>query len=257
METSPVVAKQLMEDAVEIARGAGAVTLEWFGGNALAVETKADGSPVTAADKAAERYIREQVDRVAPSSGFVGEEEGSAPGTSGLTWYIDPIDGTVGFARGVPLYATLLAVNDAFGPAIGVIHIPATGETVWAGRGLGAWNADGPISVSKTSSMDKVLVTTSSVRRWGTPVYDRVVATGAKIMGWGDGYGWLMVASGRADAMVDLHGGCPWDFAPVPVIMSEAGGKFTALDGTESIETSCGVASNGLVHDVLLQLING
>jgi len=233
------------------------MTLQWFGNADLAVETKDDGSPVTEADKAAERYIREQIERVAPDSSLVGEEEGSSQGPSGLTWYIDPIDGTKGFARGVPLYATLIAVEDEHGPAIGVIHLPATNETVWAGRGLGCHTPAGPARVSKTSSLAGSFVTTSSVSRWGSDVYGRVDSAGVDIRGWGDGYGFFMVATGRVDAMIDLNGGSPWDYAPLPVIISEAGGRFSCLSGTSSISTPSVIASNGILHDDLLRAVNG
>ncbi len=246
-----------MEVAVKIARGAGDVTLKWFRSSDLSVETKSDGSPVTEADKAAERYIREEIEKFAPNSSLVGEEEGKSAGTSGLTWYIDPIDGTKGFTRGVPLYSTLIAVNDEYGPAVGVIHIPPTNETVWAGRGLGCFTDAGAARVSAKNNLDDAYITTSSVSRWGVDVYARLDAQGANIRGWGDGYGFLMVATGRVDAMIDLHGGNPWDYAPLPVIISEAGGRFSCLDGTTSIDTPSVIASNGIIHEDLLRAVNG
>lgn len=256
MTNLPPASKELMESTVGIARAAGELTLRWFRQASLGVETKSDGTPVTAADRAAERFIREQVETITPGSSIVGEEEGSSAGTSGLTWYIDPIDGTKGFARGVPLYSTLIAVDDEYGPAIGVIHIPPTGETVWAGRGLGAWTEDGPACVSATSSLEQAYVTTSSVRRWGTTVFGRVCDAGAEIRGWGDGYGFLMVATGRVDAMIDVGGGNVWDFAPLPVIISEAGGRVSALDGSPTVTTPSVVASNGVLHEDILKLVN-
>lgn len=249
--------QELMEVVLDIAKAAGDITLRWFQDSALEVETKGDGTPVTQADKAAERYIRERIQDFAPNSTLVGEEEGSIEGTSGLTWYIDPIDGTKGFARGVPLYSTLIAVNDEYGPAVGVIHIPATSETVWAGRGLGCFSNNGPARVSSTADLSQAYVTTSSVSRWGDDVYSRVNGAGMDIRGWGDGYGFLMVATGRMDGMIDLHGGSPWDYAPMPVIFSEAGGRFSALDGTPSIDTPSVVATNGVLHDAILGAVNG
>lgn len=242
---------------VEIARGAGELTLDWFGGRHIEVETKQDGTPVTVADRAAERYVREQVDKLAPGSSLIGEEEGKSSGSGPLTWYVDPIDGTKGFARGVPLYATLIGVHDEHGPAVGVIYIPATREMVWAGRGRGAWTPEGRAVVSTTSSLDGSFITTSSVSRWGPEVFGRAWAARVDVRGWGDGYGFLMAATGRVDAMVDLRGGNVWDFAPLPVIFDEAGGCVSAPDGTPSIHTSSIVASNGLLHEAVLRLVNG
>jgi histidinol-phosphatase len=258
---SPVAAsKDLMEAAVAIARQAGKLTLDWFGSSELTVDLKGDGSPVTEADRAAERFIREEIERNFPGSSVVGEEEGISKGNPDLVWYVDPIDGTKGFSRGVPLFATLLAVNDEHGPAVGVVAIPGTGDVVWAGRGLGAWTDDGPAHVSATSSLRGAYVSTSSVTRWGTECFGRFVDAGVDVRGWGDGYGFFMAATGRIDAMIDLmptSGPHPWDFAPIPVIMSEAGGRYSALDGSPSIDAPSAVASNGVLHDELLQLVNG
>ena len=157
----------------------------------------------------------------------------------------------------MPLYATLLAVDDEHGPAVGIIHIPATGETVWAGRGLGAFSNHGAARVSEVASLDGAYVTTSSVSRWGCDVFQRIDQAKIDVRGWGDGYGYLMVATGRIDAMVDLGAGMPWDYAPLPVIISEAGGKFTDLSGEVNIHSQSIVASNGFLHEDLLRVING
>lgn len=242
---------------LEIAEAGGRKTLDYFAKTDLEVDWKEDGSPVTAADKAAERVIRDGIDDLAPNSSIVGEEEGYKAGGDGLTWYVDPIDGTKGFTRGVPLYATLVAVNDEWGPLASAIHIPATGEAVWAGRGCGAFTHRGRATVSSTALVSDAWITTSSVKRWGRDVYGRADDQVANLCGWGDGYGFLMVAEGRIDAMVDLGGGSAWDFAPMPVIMHEAGGRFSDLDGSVSFEGPSGVASNGLIHDDLLKVVNG
>jgi histidinol-phosphatase len=257
MQTAPPAPQSFVDDVIAIAKGGGDLTLEWFRSARLQVETKSDGTPVTEADRAAERYIRERIEELTPGSRLVGEEEGTSEGTSGYTWYIDPIDGTKGFARGVPLYSTLVAVEDEHGYVAGVIHIPATGETVWAGRGLGAHTNDGPAHVSAAEGLEGSYVTTSSVSRWGSDVFTRVLHAGMDIRGWGDGYGFLMAATGRVDAMVDLGVGKPWDFGPMPIIMSEAGGRFSDLDGEPTITSPSAVATNGTIHDALLRSING
>lgn len=258
MSTTPAAEERFVEEVVTIAKGGGDLTLEWFQSARLQVETKADGTPVTNADRAAERYIRERVEVLAPGSKIVGEEEGVSEGTAGtFTWYIDPIDGTKGFARGVPLYSTLIAVEDEHGPLVGVIHIPATGETVWAGRGRGAWTNEGPASVSATERLEGAFVSTSAVGRWGSDAFTRVLHAGMDIRGWGDGYGFLMAATGRIDAMVDLGVGKPWDYGPMPLIMTEAGGAFSDLDGEVTIHSPSVIASNGRIHDELLRVVNG
>ena len=257
MPTVPPADKALLDAAVEVARSGGAVTTKWFRHNALEVEAKGDGTPVTQADKAAEHVIRDHIDAVSPEATIIGEEHGTDPGTSGLTWYVDPIDGTKAFMRGVPMYSTLIAVDDEHGAAVGVIYIPATEEIIYAGRGLGCFTQDGIARVSATETIDKAFVSSSCNSRWDDGVYERLRAGGATLVGWGDGYGFLMAASGRIDAMVDLGGGSIWDFAPMRVIMAEAGGRYSARDGSTSIRTRDGIASNGLIHDALLKAITG
>src|SRR5215204_3972338 len=125
---APPVDRALLDEAVELVREAGRLTLEWFRDPALAIERKGDGTPVTAADKAAERFLREQLEARHPTDGILGEEEAPVTGTSGRRWVIDPIDGTKAFTHGVPLYSNLLALEDEHGPALGVINLPALGE---------------------------------------------------------------------------------------------------------------------------------
>ena len=134
---APPVERWLLGEAVALARAAGDLTLQWFRQADLVVDDKADGSPVTEADRAAERLLREQIGARYPDDAIVGEEEAETTGTSGRRWIIDPIDGTKAFSRGVPTYCNLVAFEDEHGPAIGVINLPALNETVYAGRGLG------------------------------------------------------------------------------------------------------------------------
>src|SRR5262245_17088823 len=155
------VDKQTLADAIDLVQRAGALTLEWFGSAALRVETKGDGTPVTEADRAAERFLREQIGQRFPDDAIVGEEEPDHRGTSGRTWTIDPIAGTKAFTRGVPLYANLLALDDEDGPAIGIINIPALGEIVAAGRGVGCTHNGAPCRVSATSDLSSAYASTS------------------------------------------------------------------------------------------------
>ena len=138
----------LLEVAVDLVRQAGRMTLDWFRSDDLEIERKGDGTPVTAADKAAEQFLRDEITARFPDDAIIGEEQAARDGRSGRTWIIDPIDGTKAFTHGVPLYTNLLAMNDADGPAIGVVNMPALGETVYAARGCGCFVDGRPARVS-------------------------------------------------------------------------------------------------------------
>ncbi len=250
----PPVDPALLAQAVEWAQAAGRLTLDWFRRADLDVDLKGDGTPVTAADKAAERFLREQIIAAHPLDAIVGEEEADTTGSSGNTWFIDPIDGTMAFTRGVPLYCNLLAMNDQYGPAIGVINLPAIGQTVWAGRGLGCFEDGIPCTVSATTTMADAYVSTSSYSHWAEPSLLAIKRSGAKMRTWGDGYGFALVATGRIDVMIDPQVAL-WDVAPMPVILAEAGGQFSDFQGQNDPSTGSGVASNGVIHEQVLALL--
>ena len=264
----PAVAARLA--AARAAAGlAAAETLRWFGGEALVVDTKADASPVTQADRAAEAILRRELLAAFPDDAFLGEETGGTPGSSGYEWVVDPIDGTKSFIRGVPLYATLVGCRQAGRGVLGVIVIPALDETVYAARGGGAWHVRGAAAavaarVSRRRAPAAALVCSSdftSFARWGGGATAGVAARGrleaacGLVRTWGDGYGYLLVATGRADIMIDplLH---PWDAAAVETVVVEAGGRFTDWAGRERIDAGDGVATNGLLHDAVLGLLS-
>ncbi len=249
--TAPPVDQATLDTAVSLLRAAGERTLRWFRSDDLAVERKADGTPVTAADKDAERFLREQLADAFPGDGVLGEEEAPTPSTTGRRWLLDPIDGTTAFTCGVPLYSNLLALEDEHGIAVGVVHLPALGETVWAGRGLGCWSDRGPARVSTHATLDGAYVMSSSFSHWPPGTVAALEAAGAILRTWGDGYGYALVATGRAAAMVDPTVE-PYDIGPMPVLLAEAGGRFTDLRGDVAIDTGSGIASNGLVHDAVL-----
>jgi len=256
MAEAPAVDRELVEFAVEVARAAGELTLEWFGNADLSVDHKGDGSPVTAADLAAETLMRTRLLERFPDDAVIGEEHQDTEGTSGRTWVIDPIDGTKAFTKGVPLYSNLLALVDDHGPAIGVINLPALGECVWAGRGLGAFHNGEPCHVSKHASLDGAYAMTSGFGYWPQPALHSVLDSPLVLRTWGDAYGYALVATGRAEAMIDPLAN-PWDVAPMAVIIPEAGGRYTTFDGAEGPDawkTGSGVATNGAVHDALLAL---
>lgn len=259
---APSVDDDLLTWAVELTKEAGRRTLTRFRADDLAIESKGDGTPVTEADKDAEAYIRSELTRTHPNDAVLGEEEGSAGGTSGRRWVIDPIDGTKAFMRGVPLYSNLTALEDEHGWAVAVINLPAIDECVYAGRGLGCFQDDRngerrPASVAPRAATP--FLTASGFTHFDEDALLSVKRAGWALRTWGDGYGYALVATGRADAMVDPSAAL-WDVAPMPLILSEAGGRFTTYDGrelgTDDPQSCSGVATNGDGHDELVALLN-
>lgn len=250
----PAASPQLLADAVQIATEAGQRTLNWFLSPNLPIDIKDDGSPVTAADRDAEAFIRAELAGRYPDDAVAGEEEADIDGTSGQAWMIDPIDGTKAFTRGVPLFSTLISVTDQYGPAVGVIVLPALNEVVSAGRGLGAFHNGTPCGVNTTAEMAKSYACTSAIDLWSAAQLASVQATGAAVRTWGDAYGYALVATGRAEAMIDPIASV-WDLAPMLVILPEAGGRFTDLSGNPSAVGGSGLGTNGLLHDVYLQAL--
>lgn len=246
----------LLATAVRIANLAAEVTLFHFRHDDLAIDRKGDGTPVTVADREAERLVRFELEQLFPDDGILGEEEAEKVGTSGRRWIVDPIDGTKAFSRGVPTYTTLLALEDADGIALGVIGVPALGEFVSAGRGLGCFLNDQPCHVNQHAGLDGACISTSGFNPWSDEALLRVKDRAVQLRTWGDGYGYVLVATGRIEAMVDPVAEL-YDLAPMPIILSEAGGRFTSYDGLEGPGHGHGVATNGLVHDEVLALLRG
>jgi histidinol-phosphatase len=251
------VDQTLVRQAVDLARQAGEISLKWFRSSDLQVDRKGDGTPVTEADRSIERFLREEIGRLYPGDGVLGEEEPEAVGSTGRRWIVDPIDGTKAFTHGVPLYSNLLAVEDANGLVVGVVNVPAIGEMVWAGRGGGCfWNGQ-PAHVSQRDRLPGSYVTTSGYDGWDDDALLRVKRARTQLRTWGDGYGYLLVATGRIEAMVDPIAE-RYDLAPMPVIIAEAGGRFSDFAGRDgAIDGGNGVATNGRLHDDLLSALNG
>jgi histidinol phosphatase-like enzyme (inositol monophosphatase family) len=252
---APPVDPALLDEAVALARRAGELTLRWFRNADLVVDRKGDGTPVTEADRGAERLLREVLGERFPHDAISGEEEADTAGDSGRRWIIDPIDGTKAFTHGVPLYSNLVALHDEHGPALGVINLPALGETVYAGRGLGCFCDGAPARVSSRTSISDAYVMCSSVgASWPDDALHRVRHSGLKLRTWGDGYGYALVATGRAEAMLD-YGIAPYDVAAMPVILCVAGGSFSDWAGAARIDSGTAIASNGALHEELLTLL--
>jgi histidinol phosphatase-like enzyme (inositol monophosphatase family) len=267
----PVEDLNMANDAVQerlqlarrIAREAGRLTLDYFNRDDVQVERKKDDSPVTVADRRAEELLRERIVEAFPSDAIHGEECSDRSGTTGFRWILDPIDGTKSFIHGVPLYSTLVAVEQAGRSVAGVIYVPALNECVYAATGHGAWREVGesepqPARVSKCARLAEGLFVTSEVATFEEigkrDVYDRLQDAARLSRSWGDAYGYLLVATGRAEVMVDPVMEV-WDAGPMPPIMTEAGGTFTDWQGRPSIESRQGVATNGRVLDEVMALL--
>ena len=249
---TPEADQAIVDMAIELATAAGALTRKWFDRGTVEFDTKDDGSPVTEGDKAAERYLREQITLAFPTDAIIGEEEDNRDGTSGRTWIIDPIDGTKTFTHGVPLYGTLLSVVDEHGPAVGVIVMPALDEVISAGRGLGARHNGRETSVNDHEDFDSSYIMTSGLEYWPDPVErDRLVNSAATMRTWADAYAYVLLATGRCEAVIDPLVKI-WDIAPMQVIIPEAGGKLSDQAGDEWTEGRHIVATNGKVHDRVL-----
>jgi myo-inositol-1(or 4)-monophosphatase len=226
----------------------------------LQVETKADNSPVTIADRKAEEVLRGLMERHTPGYGIVGEEFGGEPTGKGREWVIDPIDGTKAFIHGVPLFGTLLALLEEGRPVVGVCAMPALGLVLAAAAGSGCRLDGVPCRVSPAASIEESLLldgSSTTMERLGYGERWAALRKRAKLhRGWGDCYGHLLVAAGRAEAMVDPVVSI-WDVAPFAVILPEAGGRFTALSGKDSILEKSGVSTNGRIHEAVLAGMRG
>jgi histidinol-phosphatase len=235
----------------------------------LVIETKPDRSFVTDADKAIERSIRERIAGAFPAHGLVGEEYGDAGRDASVRWYIDPIDGTHNFMRGVPLFGTLLGVERDGELQVGVLSAPALGERWFALRGGGAWAvrtwpgqaaAPRPLAVSRVSAIGDAQVLYGSATdleaSGKAPGFRALLGEAWRERGFGDFWGYALVAEGAAEAMVeaDLHS---WDLAAPIVLVEEAGGRITTLDGRRDVDGGSALASNGVLHERLLARLRG
>lgn len=237
-------------DAVaEVARLAGDVALRHFQ-RGVAVEWKADGSPVTIADREAEQAARAWIERRFPDHGILGEEEGETRTGAAYRWIVDPIDGTKTFVRGVPLWGTLVAIASGDNVVAGAAYFPAVGEIVVAAPGAGCWWNGSRCHVSPVASLADATVLTTDERFRKTPEraapWRSLAAKSAVARSWGDCYGYLLVATGRAEVMVDGVVG-PWDTAPLLPIIGEAGGVFTDWSGRATAFGGSAIATNALL----------
>lgn len=247
--------REYLHFALDAAWQAGQLTLAHFQ-TGVAVDWKADESPVTLADRGAEELLRNLIGRRFPEHAIVGEEMGAEPDKDSThRWIIDPIDGTQSFIAGVPLYGVLLALEVSDEVIVGVAHFAALSEMVSAARGLGCqWNGR-PARVSSVSRLkDALLAFTdlSDVEKRGLDVWDRLRRATRLQRGWGDCYGHCLVATGRAEVMLDPLMKV-WDCAALVPILEEAGGTFTDWEGRPNIRGGDAVSTNGLLLDSVIE----
>jgi len=247
----------LRDFAADLAWQAGKLTLRYFQTD-FTTELKDDKSPVTIADRQAERLMRELIEARYPGHSILGEEEGETRPGATYRWIIDPIDGTKTFVRGVPLYAVLVGLERDGEPVVGAINIPAMSELLHAAQGEGcSWNGRRARVSSVAALRDALLLCTdaeSMAKHGRAAAYRRMVAATKLQRSWGDAYGYVLVATGRAEVMLDPIVSV-WDCAALLPVITEAGGSFTDWHGTPTIHAGEAIATNGLVREQLMALV--
>jgi len=250
------VSQRALEAAVEAARAAGRIALGYYR-DGFDVSLKADATPVTQADREAEQAIVEILTRAFPAWGVLGEEFGDR-GARDVRWIIDPIDGTKNFVRRIPIWATLIALEEHGEVTVGVVHNPVTGDLYTARRGAGAFLNGARLAVSDVAALADAFLVHAGLAilrkagRWDGFV--RLVDATDRQRGFGDYWGYGLLAEGRVDIYLeaDLK---PWDLAACKLLVEEAGGRFTDLDGRPTIYSGTALATNGRLHDAVLALL--
>ncbi len=245
------------ELAIATAHKAAQLANRYFDG-AFTVEWKSDSSPVTVADRETEQLLRQTLLAAFPNDGFLGEESGDTPGTSGFRWIIDPIDGTRSFVRGIPLWATLVGLEYKDEQIAGIVDAPALGQAYRALRGDGAFRNNKRIQVSDVTDLSQALVFYSSLSWFAQAGHQEtfleLVRRTERTRGFGDFYGFVLVAQGSGELMVE-HGVHSWDVAAIKPLIEEAGGRFSDWNGGTSIHRPDVIVSNGKLHDEALAIL--
>jgi histidinol-phosphatase len=250
--------KSHLEVALELADVADAITLARFRAHDLRVDTKSDSSPVTDADRTTEQALRDALQRLRPGHAIVGEEYGG-DASAEWRWMLDPIDGTINYASGVPVWATLIALMRGERAVCGVVSAAALGRRWWASTGQGAFSDTGQrLRVSRTATLEEAYVSCTDVRdfatRRGEPGFREVLRRARVIRAFGDFWSHMLVAEGVVDVAVEAWVN-PWDVAATQVIITEAGGRFSDFDGAVRIDTGTVISTNGILHDELVALM--
>jgi len=236
--------------ALRLADAADAISLARYR-TELAIETKPDLTPVTEADRAVEAEIRRLLASERPNDAILGEEGGAA-GSGARRWIVDPIDGTRNYSRGIPVWATLIALEVDGTVQIGVVAAPALHGRWWAERGSGALANGEPMHVSAIGRVEEAVLSFSIETKVPPLARDAW-----HVRGLGDFWAHMLVAEGAVDGAVDADGLSEWDLAAVQVIVEEAGGRFSDAAGESRIDSGSAITSNGLLHDELLAAVNG
>jgi histidinol-phosphatase len=240
--------------ALQLADLADAITVERFQADDLVVETKPDLTPVTEADRAVERALRKRIGEERPGHGVVGEEFG-ADQAGGVRWILDPIDGTKNYLRGIPVWATLIALEREGRVEVGVVSAPALHRRWWAARGHGAFADGRPIHVSRIAELSDAVLSHASFTSWEEhglgEQFLTLVRSCWRTRGFGDFWSHMLVAEGVVDLAVEPEVAL-WDLAALQVIVEEAGGRFTDLGGTPTPAGGSVVTTNGRLHDQVL-----
>ncbi len=243
--------------ALRLADQADALTMDRFGALDLAIETKPDLTPVTDADKGAEETLRAILSEARPGDGIFGEEFGGAPVSTGRVWVLDPIDGTKNFVRGVPVWCTLIALISDGVPVVGVISAPALGRRWWAADGLGAHTSfagrQRRIQVSGVNELSAASLSYSDLTTGWDDRRERFVALTDevwRVRAYGDFWSYCLVAEGAVDIACEPEVKV-WDIAPLDILIREAGGTFSSLDGQSGPHGGSALATNGHLHEAV------
>jgi len=244
--------------ALELADVADQISLARFRALDLVVDTKPDLTPVSDADRAVETALRERLALDRPDDALLGEEFGDA-GAGDRRWIVDPIDGTKNYVRGMPVWATLIALSDHDRIVVGVVSAPALGRRWWAGRGTGAWTSDldGSVrrcQVSQVSSLGDAYLSYSGLSGWSGPGFLDLTTRVWRTRAMGDFWSHVLVAEGAIDVSCEPEVSL-WDIAPLQVVVEEAGGRFTDLAGEARPDRGSILCTNDLLHDAALALL--
>lgn len=249
---------RLLEFAVDAARQAGEITMEYFQ-TALSPERKPDRTFVTAADRKSEERLRTLIRQTYPDYGILGEEYGEQQSDSGRTWIIDPLDGTASFVHGVPLFGVLLGLEVDGEVVLGVANFPALDELVCAGRGIGCYWNGRRAAVSAVDDLKEALLLYTDGAGFEPngrePAFRHLIAATRMHRSWGDCYGHILVATGRAEVMLDPMMSI-WDCAALLPILAEAGGTFTDWEGRSTIRGGNAISTNGRLLDQVMHIAN-
>lgn len=246
-----------LDFAVEVAWRAGRAALAFYQ-TGIAADAKPDDSPVTLADRQAERIARQLIAQRFPGDAVLGEEEGETGRSGGRRWIIDPIDGTRTFIRGVPFFGVLLALEEDGVTRVGVMHFPALDDTIYAATDAGCWWNGRRARVSDTADLSQALVLTTDVANIGRQGlaggWDRLTSQAGLVRTWGDCYGYALVATGRAEAMLDPILSI-WDAAALQPIIAEAGGVYSGWPGAAGGAAESAVATNAALAEAVRDLL--